>query len=75
MPNVSSLFLHATKELLRRRFVVGYNPIDGDYDEFGAVGGEKTHTLSVEEMPEHDHGLKSCFTSFSMISCEPRRRD
>ena len=42
---------------LRGRFVVGYNPIDGDYDEFGAVGGEKTHTLSVEEMPEHDHGL------------------
>lgn len=42
---------------LRGRFVVGYNPIDGDYNKFGAVGGEKTHTLSVEELPAHDHGL------------------
>lgn len=42
---------------LRGRFVVGYNPNDGDYNEFGAAGGEKTHTLSVDEMPEHDHGL------------------
>ncbi|MFQ8748855.1 MAG: hypothetical protein ACLR8T_12905 [Alistipes finegoldii] len=36
---------------------MGYNPIDGDYNKFGAVGGEKTHTLSVEELPAHDHGL------------------
>lgn len=40
---------------LRGRFVVGYNPSDADYDEFGAAGGEKKHTLKVSELPEHAH--------------------
>lgn len=41
---------------LRGRFVVGYNALDGDYDALGAAAGEKSHTLSVEEMPAHGHG-------------------
>lgn len=42
---------------LRSRFVVGCNPQDDDYKAFGAVGGEKAHRLTVEELPAHDHGL------------------
>jgi microcystin-dependent protein len=28
----------------------------GDGIQFGAAGGEATHTLTVEEMPSHSHG-------------------
>lgn len=42
---------------LRGRFVVGYNVSDNDYKTLGAVGGEKTHQLTVDEIPSHDHGL------------------
>ena len=42
---------------LRGRFVVGFNGSDEDYKTYGAVGGKKTHQLTVEELPAHDHGL------------------
>lgn len=42
---------------LRGRFVVGYYGSDEDYKTLGAVGGKKTHQLTVEELPAHDHGL------------------
>lgn len=41
---------------LRGRFVVGHNPSDADYSSYGKAGGEKKHTLTVAEMPAHDHG-------------------
>ena len=39
---------------LQGRFVVGVNSSDSDF-VFGAYGGEKTHTLTVDEMPSHNH--------------------
>ena len=42
---------------LRGRFVVGYNPNDGDYNAPGKTGGEKTHTLNVDQMPAHKHNV------------------
>src|SRR3990172_6228239 len=41
---------------LRGRFVVGYNAADADYDAIGDVGGLKEVTLSVAQMPSHNHG-------------------
>ena len=41
---------------LRSRFVVGYNVSDADYGRYGKVGGEKRHTLTVDEIPSHAHG-------------------
>lgn len=34
---------------------IGYNMNDTDFDALGKVGGEKTHTLFINEMPIHSH--------------------
>jgi microcystin-dependent protein len=43
---------------LRGRFIVGYSPFDGDYSSIANSGGEKMHTLTVNEMPSHIHSLR-----------------
>lgn len=40
---------------LRGRFIVGYNASDTDYNLVGKIGGNKTHTLTIAEMPAHNH--------------------
>ena len=42
---------------LKGRFIVGYDPDDTDYNAPRKTGGEKTHTLTVNEMPEHTHDV------------------
>ena len=42
---------------LRGRFVVGYDADDGDHNTIGNKGGEKTHKLTVSEMPSHYHSI------------------
>lgn len=49
---------------LRGRFVVGHDPRDGDYS-VNKTGGEKTHTLSVNEMPSHSHGVPISIWGYS----------
>ena len=41
---------------LRGRFVVGYSNTDGDYD-VNDTGGSKDNTLSVSQLPSHDHSF------------------
>jgi hypothetical protein len=41
---------------LRGRFIVGYNPNHPDYKTVKNTGGEDKHTLTIAEMPVHDHG-------------------
>lgn len=38
---------------------VGYNASDDDFNNIGETGGEKTHTLTVEQLPEHKLRLSS----------------
>lgn len=40
---------------LKGRFIVGYNTDDTDYNSIGNASGEKTHTLTKDEMPAHSH--------------------
>ena len=40
---------------LRGRFVVGWNPSDGDYNPVGRTGGAASVTLQAGQMPAHAH--------------------
>lgn len=50
---------------LRGRVAVGKKDAtsadDTEFSSLGNTGGEKTHTLTVDEMPSHDHTLKQRF--------------
>ncbi len=43
---------------LKGKVVVGYNSSDSDFNSLGNTGGEKTHTLTVNEIPSHDHDIR-----------------
>lgn len=45
---------HGTPDL-RGRFIVGHDPYHDDYNAIGKTGGEKSVTLSQEQMPMHAH--------------------
>lgn len=44
---------------LQGKVPVGKNANDTDFDTLGETGGEKTHTLTLSEMPNHVHNLKT----------------
>ena len=52
---------------LRGRFVLSYGqgPLNFANTTLGATGGEQNHTLSVTEMPSHDHDLYSINDDFN----------
>lgn len=42
---------------LQGRVPVGLDSSDTSFDTIGETGGEKTHTLTTDEMPSHNHSL------------------
>lgn len=43
---------------LKGRVITGIDSNDTDFDTLGEIGGEKTHTLTVDEIPSHNHGVR-----------------
>lgn len=37
------------------KVLVGYDNNDVDFNNIGKIGGEKKHTLTIDEMPSHTH--------------------
>lgn len=43
---------------LRDRFIVGFNSTNPDYDSIGKKGGAEKLILTIDQMPNHAHGIK-----------------
>lgn len=51
-------FLGYTWEMISQgKFPVGLDINDTDFNTIGKTGGEKTHTLTINEMPSHKHNM------------------
>ena len=57
-PDLYTLLGGNTLPDLRGQFLVGYKSTDTDYNAIGKSGGEKTHQLSVAELPPHYHDIE-----------------
>ena len=42
---------------LRGKVTIGKDSTDADFDTLGKTGGEKEHTLTIDEMPSHMHNI------------------
>ena len=47
------------------RVPVGVDISQDEFNEIGKIGGEKEHTLTVDEMPSHTHGIGIEYTVVS----------
>lgn len=53
--NPSTLLGFGTWERSKGKVFVGLDEDDADFNAIGKTGGEKTHTLTIDEMPKHSH--------------------
>ena len=51
-PNTS---FGGTWERIKGKVIVGVDKADGAFNVVGKTGGEKNHTLTIAEMPSHNH--------------------
>lgn len=60
--NPSKWFGGTWEQIAKGRTLVGVDTNDTDFNTVKKTGGEKTHTLSTDEMPSHNHNVKSDIT-------------
>ena len=54
--NPNTILKFGTWERLKGKVCLGLDEDDDDLDTIGKTGGEKEHTLTIDEMPSHSHG-------------------
>ena len=57
--NPSTILEFGTWERVKGKVLVGLDENDTDFNTIGKTGGEKTHTLTIEEMPKHNHSISA----------------
>lgn len=59
--NPNTILNFGTWERLKGKVCVGLDEDDEDgyFDEIGKTGGEKKHTLTIAEIPNHSHDIKN----------------
>lgn len=65
---------------LKGRIPVGKSAADTEFDTLGETGGAKTHTLSIAEMPSHNHAFNTAVgvmnnKNFSGVGFNPITND
>lgn len=53
---------------IKGRSLVGVDPDDDDFNVVGKTGGEKTHTLTIDEMPRHNHEIHAAIGGSGQIN-------
>lgn len=55
--NPNAILGFGTWERFKGLVALGVDEDDENLNEIGKTGGEKTHTLTIDEMPSHNHGI------------------
>lgn len=55
--NPSIILKFGTWERLKGKVCLGLDEDDSEFSTIGKTGGEKTHTLTINEMPNHNHNI------------------
>jgi microcystin-dependent protein len=58
---------------MRHAVPVGIDSRDSDFNSVGKTGGEKTHTLIVDEIPSHNHSFASVINGTNPSDSSPLR--
>ena len=53
--NPSTILKFGTWERFKGKIALGVDEDDTNLNEIGKTGGEKTHTLTISEIPSHNH--------------------
>lgn len=56
--NPSEIFGGVWERIAKGRAIVGVDEADSDFSAANKTGGEKEHTLTIDEMPKHSHKIK-----------------
>lgn len=57
--NPNAILGFGTWERLKGKVCLGLDEDDADLNAIGKTGGEKTHILTLSEMPQHNHAINT----------------